>query len=441
MPNQNMNGTGTDYRLASTKKTFSSVVNNDIFPSKNQAIIFSHMEGAPAAYYARKVADKLGGANNVLHCMKISKERVRMYLKTRQIAEKFMNEGGEIEINQQVIKARWYIQENNDKKLIITNVPPHVPHDIILDVFKTHGITPSSPMKFLHLTQEDGLTNILSEKRFVYIPSDSAAKFPSSEIIKYDGDEYRAFFNDATAKCYICHQFGHISQTCEFAYKQPTGETTIDITDTTDTLNDRMEIPHDDDINIPSNLAKKRPPPSDNDSTTCSQVDINLLSEASIQIIHEQSTKRLEDQDKKESSNNDVKKKEKGPKKKKPKTQKKDEAEPTVSVKELLKPLKDNFDNNIGKYPMSFSNFTVMMEMVKGQDSPIATILEITNNIPGVIEMLIENYPLLQNRTMKSRFTRLKNKLIKTLPPGTESKTNVDVHESSDASSETETSE
>ena len=79
----------------------------------------------------------------------------------------------------------------------------------------------------------------------------------------------------------------------------------------------------------------------------------------------------------------------------------------------------------IGKHPMSFSNFTIMMEMVKGQDSPIATILEIIDNILRVIEMLIENYPLLQNHTMKSRFTRLKNKLIKTLPPGTENKTNI----------------
>lgn len=73
---------------------------------------------------------------------------------------------------------------------------------------------PSSAMKFLHSTQEDGLTNILSEKQFVYVPAEIAGKLPWSELIKFDGDECRVFFNDVITKCYICHQFGHTSKTC-----------------------------------------------------------------------------------------------------------------------------------------------------------------------------------------------------------------------------------
>lgn len=105
MTNQHTNVTGTEYRPSTSGKTFSSVITSDTFPSKNQAIIFSHIDGAPAAYYTRKVAQKLGNADNILHCIKISKDRLRIYLKTREIAEKFMNEAGEIVINRTTVKA------------------------------------------------------------------------------------------------------------------------------------------------------------------------------------------------------------------------------------------------------------------------------------------------------------------------------------------------
>lgn len=123
--------------------------------------------------------------------MKILTDRVHIYLKTREIAEKFMNEGEEMEIviNRTIIKARQYIQNNLDKKIIITNVPPHFLHNVIIDAINSCGITPSSAMKYLYLTQADGFTTILSEERIVYVPAEVADKLPSSELIKFDGDE------------------------------------------------------------------------------------------------------------------------------------------------------------------------------------------------------------------------------------------------------------
>lgn len=76
-----------------------------------------------------------------------------------------MNEGGKIVINRTTIKARWYIQEKLDKKIIITNVPPHVPHNVssvnvyttnvIIDVINSCRIKPFSAMKFLPLRKTD----------------------------------------------------------------------------------------------------------------------------------------------------------------------------------------------------------------------------------------------------------------------------------------------
>lgn len=54
----------------------------------------------------------------------------------------------------------------------------------------SHDVTPPSKMQFLLLTQEEGLTYILSEKRlFTYIPTDEADKLLTFEVMSYDEDE------------------------------------------------------------------------------------------------------------------------------------------------------------------------------------------------------------------------------------------------------------
>lgn len=115
--------------------------------------------------------------NNVLHCGKISNGPVRMYVKRRKIAENFFASGGEIEVDWKRVKG-----ERHDKKVIIFNIPPHVPHDVIIKQIAAHGVTPSSNMKFQRMAQAEGL-NILAERRFIYILLDLAEKFPASKAL------------------------------------------------------------------------------------------------------------------------------------------------------------------------------------------------------------------------------------------------------------------
>lgn len=48
--------------------------------------------------------------------MKISQDRIRIDLKTRQIAEDFIKTGSKIEIIRKKLYARWYVQEKTDKR-------------------------------------------------------------------------------------------------------------------------------------------------------------------------------------------------------------------------------------------------------------------------------------------------------------------------------------
>ncbi|CAG7692292.1 unnamed protein product [Allacma fusca] len=370
--------------------SYSSAAKNEIFPSADQAIIFPFIDGVPIQYYARKMIGKIG--NNILHCAKISNNRVRMYLRSREIADKFLKSGGEIEIDRKLIKGRWYKQERNDKKIIISNVPPHVPHNEIINIIISHGITPSSKMKFLHLSQEEDLTDILSERRFVYIlPAEDANKLPSSELIKHNDEEYRVFYNDSIIKCFVCHQFGHTSQSCEFYVAptqvqetnlQPTDlsqKPTLTITDVTaeesssqklspeETVKDNEKSPiNSDEINssntnqINTEYAEKM---------DISQTPIKRPLSTSTLSQDEQLSQTMSASNEMKTTPNLEKKK----KKRKIKKVKLDEPEP-ISINQLLESIEDNFDKKKMHYPLSFTNFRLLMEMVKGQQDPYPSV-------------------------------------------------------------------
>lgn len=82
-----------------------------------------------------------------------------------------------------------------------------------------------------------------------------------------------------------------------------------------------------------------------------------------------------------------------------------------ASVKELLKPIEENYQSNTEKYPISFTNFSLVIEMIKGQKDPVPTVQEFTGILQGIIHTLDENDKLLNTRMMKVRFTKLKRQL------------------------------
>ncbi|CAG7677266.1 unnamed protein product [Allacma fusca] len=312
-----------------------------------------------------------------------------------------------------MIQARWYKKEQTDKKIIISNVPPHVPHDIIIKQMATHDVIPTSQMRFLHISQEEELKNVLSERRSVFIPIESESKLPPSEMITYDEEEYRVFYNNAQVKCFICHQLGHTTATCDFAKKDDnkiaektkinpeldSSSSDVKITEqnienaglTTTQIHDNQVEHMDLD---PIQNAAKRP------LSTSTQLSEEVLNQPNI------TTEEKDKQDKKRIRFE-------------PETE---HLEP-ISIKQLLAPIEDNFKENSADYPISFSNFGLLMDMVKGQKDPCQSVLQFTADFKGVIKILQDNYSYLSHRSMKTRFTKLQNKLknlTSNEPPTTE---------------------
>ncbi|CAG7723020.1 unnamed protein product [Allacma fusca] len=450
--------TGADNRPV---KTFSNAVSQEIFPTKDQAIIFQHIPGTNATYYAEKMSAKIG-VENILHCGVISEQRVRMYLKSADLAKQFLETDGTLEIDRKIIRARPYMTKN--KKIIISNVPPHVPHDVILNVITAHGAVPATKMNFLHLTMQTNLRSVLSERRSVFITEDTANKLPPSVLINYEEDQYRIFFNDTKIKCFICHEFGHTSNQCQYSYENAAKNSDASTIQTENNDDSKVsnvtisEIPEDESNEnkltktVPDNEPANKPEeqnvnvqtPSDNfepsheslfselleqtqpvnltksseieiPSTSQSQVmkrPLSIYSESSISSINTDiSQTQNPSLNPKQLETNEI-----NPTLKVIKTsdskKMKAEDEP-ISIKEQLKSIEENFKLHEKEYPISFSNFLVMMDMLKGQSDPMSTITQFTNDMDGVVKILNQNYPHLDTRTMKTRFTKLRKKISK----------------------------
>lgn len=252
--------------------------------------------------YAEKMAAKIG-VENILSCGVISEKRIRMYLKSKEILQNFLDSDGTLEIDRKLIRARPYV--TNNKKITISNVPMHVPHDVIHKVIAEHGATAATDIRFLHLTTNKHLRSILSERRTVFITEDTADKLPPSAVIKFEEDQYRIFFNNSKIKCFICHEFGHSTKQCSYNYDNATNTTFDDCPqptngapdnnncgdeilensriNTTETLNnDNVPIPDDnnglamDAEPSPPDIPKKRPLSIADSATSTQNSDINL---------------------------------------------------------------------------------------------------------------------------------------------------------------------
>lgn len=77
--------------------------------------------------------------------------------------------------------------------------------------------------------------------------------------------------------------------------------------------------------------------------------------------------------------------------------------------------MEENFKSHLNEYPVSFTNFRFLIDMVKVEIDSVSLALQVTDNVTDVVRILENNYSLL-SRTIKLRFTGVKkiNDCLKT---------------------------
>ncbi|CAH1155699.1 unnamed protein product [Phaedon cochleariae] len=217
-----MSGNTSDYRGTSTgtststqPMTFSTVASQQAvpkFPKQDQAILFPFIDGIKLQEYVVALGP-IVQPKNILFSSRISNNRICIYLSSTEAVNSFLKNCGQIKIKENIIDARRLITPAS--RLILSNVCPAIPHEIIQTHLVNLGMKLLSPISFLRVgIQEPQYSHVLSFRRQVYYSPTDNMPIPESFLIKFEGTSYRIFLSKDGLNCYKCKKSGHLAASC-----------------------------------------------------------------------------------------------------------------------------------------------------------------------------------------------------------------------------------
>lgn len=372
------------------------------FPTKEQAIIVNVVENVKLSDYVVSIGSLIG-PKNLLFASRISNNRICMYLHSKDTVDRLIQthksvlvEGHEVNIRRLITPA---------KRLILSNVCPTIPHEIIKCELEKAGLKLVSPVSFLRAgIPLDQYSHVLSFRRQVYISptEDQNCNLPNTLLIPFEETTYRIFISTDELSCFLCKQSGHIAKNCPTAKDQEELPLQSQMPPDRQPTNNKsvIENVHPTEITpqiLPNysteKIAQKRPAPSINSSNNdfdepVIQESLNKDSFNVPNTVHaptkQNSTKKLKHSDSIEQVNYEV----------------------------ALEAVEKEMDNNSSKYPLSFLNLRSFLENTHGNPNPLAEAKRYTPNPEDLPRCLKNIYPLVASRTLKGRITRLTKKLI-----------------------------
>jgi len=202
----------TPINVDNSKQSFASTVANSLIPKKDQAIVIDINVSLPHKDYIIAIG-KLVQPSNILFASRISKERICIFLSSKSLVDNLIEKHPYILIQEQQFKLRKLYNPN--KRIILSNVYPNIPPDVIANELVKLNISLCSPITFLKAgIQVEDFTHILSFRRQTFIKNEDLTKIPTSILINYEDTNYRIFLSDDSLNCYICQTQGHIASQC-----------------------------------------------------------------------------------------------------------------------------------------------------------------------------------------------------------------------------------
>lgn len=387
--------------------SYANRVKTDMFPTKSEAIILDSVDGIPLKEYIKSIGDLID-PKNIKFVSRISKNRICMYLANKDIVNSLTLEPTMVKINDNEIVIRPLLTKY--RRIIISNVCPIIPHYVLENKLIEAGIRLGSKITFLRVgLSEPGYGHIMSFRRQVFIHPDDFNKMPESLKIEYDGTPYWVYLSSDTMTCFICKTQGHPAKHC------PMNKTTDDpdfseVFEEPSVKNDvvcvRNELPSqsasvtahyntEEFPPLPARLEDKQfctieKPPKRPLSTTTSSTDNERTEE-----IHSETSS-----DENTEENHAVLKKLKCKKQKKIKTE-------SLSIDTQLSPIKPLLTKETNPYILDYDQLKNLLETFQNCSNIVPVALEYTNNISDIVKLLKETHPLLTERSIKIKFTKL----------------------------------
>lgn len=194
------------------KQSYASATQNSLFPQKNQAIVLDSIDGIPLKEYVNAIG-KITDPANIRFVSRISNSRICIFLSSKQIVENITSSYSKIIIGNNTVSLRPLI--NSHKRIILSNVCPVIPHEIIEKELIILNVKPMSQISFLRAgLSEPGFSHILSFRRQVFIKLEDVDKLPPSLNIFYEDTSYWIYLSGDNINCYLCKKEGHVAKDC-----------------------------------------------------------------------------------------------------------------------------------------------------------------------------------------------------------------------------------
>lgn len=350
-----------------------------MFPTKEQAVIVDSTEKYQIKDYAQAFA-KVINPSDIRFLSRISNNRVCVFVSSKSIAEDLVEKQKCIKINDQTIPIRYLI--NRNRRIILSNVCPIIPHREIENKLLEYKIEPMSPISFLRAgINEVGFNHILSFRRQMYVSPEDFDRIPERIQINFEDTSYWIYLSSDALTCFQCKQIGHTSNQCPN-------------TKNGSNVNQDLEQPlviEESGINLPF----KRPHPptvsTKSSENTMQIADIDPLSDSdcsqdSSEPLAEtiSNTKKLRKSPKFDSDNTDW-----------------------VPIEKLV--------STNPQFPLNFPQLQSFFENSFGVKDIAPVAEKYTQDTTALICMLKEIIPTVINRSLKNRITRLITKLKSTV--------------------------
>ncbi|KAE9544889.1 hypothetical protein AGLY_000432 [Aphis glycines] len=400
--------------------TFAEIASNVTLPKMNQAIVFNSINNIKQIEYVIAISKIIPAENiqfkifNLYHAF----QRFCIFFNSQAVMENLLKTHSSIYVNEIEIPIRRLI--NASKRIILSNVYPTIPNQLILNALHEVGIKTSSQITHMKAGfATDQFSHILIHINL----QGSVSKLPNSITVTVENTTFRIFINDDTVPCFQCHKTGHFSSQCK---NIPEQFNTIDMTKTD------MEVTND--LSPTSNNNDPLTPNQANDNSDLTTIDqpqkhslaelLKASSNKSVNVTSPNPAKRptpsttSQPPSPRSSHSSNPPLLIKPPNAPEGKTQPsknlngKLHKKPKVRTSTRLNPTKDLFNSN-PQMSLSLNQFKDFFENSQGCTDLESLCTEHHSSPENIIQIITNICPVLTIKSIKNRLTRLSKALEK----------------------------
>lgn len=360
-----------------------------VFPKKEQAIIMNVHESLRLSDYVKAIADIIG-PKSIIFASRISHNRICIYLTNTELVDNLVTTYKMVQIGELSIQIRRLITPS--KRIIISNVCPSIPHEVIERAIKSYRLKLVSPISFLRAGIPGAdFNHIMSFRRQVYVspPEDDGVEVPSSVVVDFDGTQYRIYLTTDNMACFLCKLNGHIANNCPNTQQSPSVASPTQLPDT------------------PSNKRAR------SESSSASTANQGEKENQTLESVHEEDIMPMPPPSfpapSKKPGDSTGACSQKAKKMKLPSNQGNPVTDKIVETVENL------YLENPTPFPITPTDFKALLENTFGSRDPLMEVHRITDDVDGILKFMSDIQPHLPDRSAKSRISHLSKKIRRQL--------------------------